>query len=649
MLRQAAIFYCLLFCILPAFSQNGDHKYFKKADKIFYKEHLRKALAEYHKISEIHELSEVAMYHMEICSLLTDYPSRPLEGLFKFKNGPAKKDKFYYYWLGRVYYSKYEFDKAISSWKSFQKIRVYKSQEIKDETKQFIEWAYAAKKFYQDVGQYRVRRLPTTVNSTASELSPLFIDESNEIIFVSDRNAKADKPHQSLDVFRSSRLEHSWGSARLDKNFGQFDPEHPEIEHVPGDQDLFFFKGQHRVHLFFSESVNDQWSKPVEYEEKTGIRRLEGHFFINKEHNMILYAIRKKHSPHDLDIYRIDKNNSGHWSKPALFAKEITSKEDEDYAYLTEDGQTLYFSSRGHNSIGEYDIFKSEINQSTGKWSRPERLKYPINTVDDDVQFRIDNDQTDAYFVSNRYGAVGKYDIYQFDKANVIQLTANIQDKKGNPVSEVQIKVYDEYDELIYQHLEPNEEGIVKVPIFGDSDYQFEIYQATELLLEDTITVPVESADIIKSFTVNPKRMITEEDTYEQELIDPKFEELDKIASKFRLTDRAVIRNIYFDFEKYNLKAQDKKTLSPLVTTLKENPSVNIEIGGHTDNVGAKELNLNISKLRANSVKEFLVKKGLSSDRIQAKGYGESEPLASNDDEKDGRELNRRIEIKVLN
>ena len=175
-------FVVLLMICLPAKSQDENHKPFKKADKTFYKERLSDALQEYHEIGQNHPLSEKAKYHMEICSLLTKYPYKPIDDLLKYAKTAGRKDKFLHYWLGRVYYAKSQFAKAHSSWAKFRKVRVYKSEEIIDETNEFMKLAKRAQKFYQDVGSFQVLGLPKSINSEYSELSPLYLKSSDQLV-----------------------------------------------------------------------------------------------------------------------------------------------------------------------------------------------------------------------------------------------------------------------------------------------------------------------------------------------------------------------------------------------------------------------------------------------------------------------------------
>ena len=628
------------------YGQGGDHKNFKKADKTFYQEQLSQALIEYNEIGKTKEFSERALYNMEICSLLTDHPNKPLDEFFKYKR-EAKEDKFYYYWLGRIYYAKSEFAKAEQAWKSFQQVRVYKSKEIIEETKHFIEIAQRAKRFYQDVGDYKVVSLPENINSPQKELGPVFYEPNSELLFLSDRGSQ---DGSTYEIYKATKKAQGWSKAKVDDNFGTFEPGHAEIRLAGGDNSIFYFKGSHKLDFYSSTVKKNKWEKPEVVVEKTGMKRFEGHFCINKNHDMIIFSMRRRDAPNDKDLFVIKKESEDNWSKAALLSENLVSLEDEDYPYLSDDGQTLYFSSMGFDAVGGYDIFKSTL--SNGEWTKPEQLKFPINTIDNDIGFKPLSSMDEGYLVSNRPGSLGETDIYYFSKLDVMRMIADIKDEGKLPVKDIIIRIKDKSGQIILDNFHADDDGNFETVLYANQNYMVTLTHLDQELLNEEITVPAPEngkLSFAKSFSIAPKRMKTDGEEFAQDLIDPKFEELDKIGSKFRLTNKAVIRNIYFDFDRYLLKPEDKQKLDPLVASLKENPGVDIEVAGHTDNIGGEEQNLRISQLRASSVKNYLVENGIDESRIEAKGYGESSPLASNDDEKDGRELNRRIEIVIKN
>ena len=641
----------VVFLVLFTSVQAEDevHKPFKKADKIFYRELLKEALVEYQETGKNHMLSEKAKYHMEICSLLTKYPTKSIDDLLRYRKTAGKKDKFFHYWLGRVYYAKNQFSKAHESWAKFRKVRVYKSEEIIEETNEFMQLAKKARKFYQDVGSFQVLGLPQPINSGYAELSPLYFESDDQLLFLSNR--ASDSKQKDLKAYNTWKVEEEWSEIKAQNVLGSFNPAHFELQFVPSLQSLFFFKGVHNVDLMTAKKNENNWSSPTEFKEKIGINRFEGHFCISRSGDLILYTDRRRSAPNDLDIFAIRKKADQSWTKPFLLSENITSLEDEDHPYLTDDGKTLYFSSRGFNAVGGYDIFKSVLGDN-GNWSKPIQLQYPLNTIDDDFQFRISKDEKEGYLVSNRYGSVGQYDIYHFDKQDVIKMMADIKDKTGNLVKKVSVKISDKEGNPVAKNIRIDEEGKFNVALLTYKKYVISFYQGENKILEEELSIKSNVVDqeiYERSFVISPKRIQSDKEEFKQDLKDPAFEDLDKIASKFRLTNKAVIRNIYFGFDEYLLKPEDKMKLDPLVTTLLENPKVRIEIAGHTDNIGNERMNLRISQLRANSVKKYLISKEVDENRIIARGYGERRPMATNDDEKEGRELNRRIEIVVQN
>ena len=151
---------------------------------------------------------------------------------------------------------------------------------------------------------------------------------------------------------------------------------------------------------------------------------------------------------------------------------------------------------------------------------------------------------------------------------------------------------------------------------------------------------------MIKDFRLFGSREVLPKDTVHHD--DPVYTDLETIGSKFRSSNKALLRNIYFDFDQYYLDWSDRPKLDPLIEQMKSNADLKIEVAGHTDAVGDGIKNLRISLIRAQSVARYLIEQGIETDRVMAKGYGYAIPMASNDQEREGRELNRRIEIVVI-
>ncbi|WP_109832802.1 OmpA family protein [Reichenbachiella versicolor] len=654
-MKQLILLTCALCASMILCAQDKNHKVFKKADHYFYKELFEEALKEYHKESEKYELTERALYHMEICSLLTDYTSKPVDQLLDHSKKGGKDDKFYQYWLGRVYFKRYEFTNAIDSWTKFRNIRAYKSPEIIEEIDFLTEWAKQAKAYHQDVGSFQITALPSEINSEASDYSPLYIDQQSELMFVTERHS--DDKKEKFHVYTSKKQGEKWSKAEVDTTFSEFHPRHPQIEQPPGDDDIFYFSGHYLIDLINTQVDNNDTLR-VEKAEKTSIRHFDGHFYINKEHDLVIFASRRRDKPNDMDIFKIERKEDGKWTKPILFSENILSFEDEDYPFLSDDGKNFYFSSKGFNAVGGFDIFRSILNEETGEWSKPIQLKFPMNTMDDDINFRQVT-PTNGYFVSNRNGGIGEMDIYSFTKDYTTRLLADVRAEDSDSlIANILVDIKKSSGENVSSNIESSDNGKFEAVLMAENSYVASLRYKDRDLGVQPFVAPEDldgSGKFEKTFLVDASVIaaIDEEERLAAEAEaralakDPEYEEVENIASKFRRTYKAQLENIYFEFNNYRLKDQDRANLKSLVTTLKENPSVNIEIQGHADAIGTEEQNMKISKWRANTVKKYLEYKGIEEHRVKATAYGESKPLVPNEKEEE-RAKNRRIEIIVL-
>jgi outer membrane protein OmpA-like peptidoglycan-associated protein len=375
------------------------------------------------------------------------------------------------------------------------------------------------------------------------------------------------------------------------------------------------------------------------------------HFFINSEEDKILFAHRKKSKNGDLDLLMTKKNpKTGRWEKPQLISENITSNRDEDYPFLTPDGQTLYFSSKGFNAIGGYDVFKSEYNPTNRYWSHPVSLKHPTNTISDDVQFKIDEESNSGYFVSNRYESNGDFDVFLFHEVAKVKLTGQVVDSLNRPSDFAEIHFYPNRTTGLDIKTMTDKDGNYNILVGNDDQLTVKIFYNNKLVIDQEIVIPAfddnQEMKMVQDFRVKQERKAIPADLPMDE--DPTYADLETIGSKFRATNKALLSNIYFDFGEYRLTTMHFPKLEPLFVALKENPKLRIEISGHTDNIGKQEINNRMSLLRATSITEYLTKKGISKSRMVPKGYGSSRPIASNDQEREGRELNRRIEVLVL-
>jgi outer membrane protein OmpA-like peptidoglycan-associated protein len=326
------------------------------------------------------------------------------------------------------------------------------------------------------------------------------------------------------------------------------------------------------------------------------------------------------------------------------------------------DGKTLYFSSRAHKGMGGYDIFKSIYDSATSKWSEPENMGYPINTADDDIYFVLSGDGRHGYYASVTEDGIGEKDIYMItmperkdykklvkkmevllkkeiavkDTTPVVAviektpelikypviLKGTVYDKTtGNPIS---AKVQIMEGNKILKEISTGEDGKYSYQTSGSNERNLSLTAQKNAygFTSKTVTVPADG-------------------TQQAELVN------DMELKKLEVGTKFILRNIYYDFDKATLRPESLTELNKLLKLLQDNPDLKVEIGGHTDSKGSNEYNISLSQRRSQSVVNWLVGKGIDKSRLSARGYGEDKPLATNDDEEEGRELNRRTEFEV--
>ena len=286
----------------------------------------------------------------------------------------------------------------------------------------------------------------------------------------------------------------------------------------------------------------------------------------------------------------------------------------------------MYFTSTGHLGYGGDDLFVS-TKKGIDKWSEPVNLGYPINTIENEGSMIVAADGKTAYYASDRSDSRGGLDLYTFELRSDIRPAKtlwvsgkvfDIQTKKGLPSA---VELTDLATKELLSKVQTDETGNYLVTLPIGKDYAFNVNRKGYLLFSENFSLASKTPD----------------STYH---IDIPLQPITADAS-------VVLKNIFFDVKQSDLKPESAVELDQVVRLLKENPSVKIQILGHTDNVGKPSDNLLLSNERAKSVVTYLLSKGIDKSRVSNKGYGETKPVASNDTE-DGRAQNRRTEMRIL-
>ncbi|MCX7696799.1 MAG: OmpA family protein [Bacteroidales bacterium] len=328
------------------------------------------------------------------------------------------------------------------------------------------------------------------------------------------------------------------------------------------------------------------------------------------------------------DIYISHRKEDGKWSKPVNAGSNINTSANEKSPFIHSDSQTLYFSSQGWPGLGGYDIFYSRLKPD-GSWETPRNIGYPINTREDDAGFFVSFDGKYGFFVSNNQKeGVGGWDLYYFPLPESVK-PQKISMLKGEVQKQNSEKDFSN-TKVEIRNLENKE--IKQIPV----DIETGQYVAILPINSKFVVTVKEPEYVYESFYVS---------TVENEA--PQKIDLQAELKPIEVGMHYTINNIYFKYNSFELTDDSKKVLDEFVAFLNENPTIKIEIQGHTDNIGTEEFNKTLSENRAKAVYEYLIENGISSNRLSYKGYGFSKPIADNNTE-EGRARNRRTEFVIL-
>ena len=589
------------------------------------------------------------------------------------------------FWIGQSLQYGLEFDKALKYYTQYrQKLISKPNYQGKDkvelkEVERKIKECENGIEFVANPKNFSIVNIGREINSEFDDYGPVLNESESELVFTTRRRddnlnenvAEDNKPWE--DIFTTTKSGGKWARA---KNIGaiintKFNDSNLALS--ADGKTLYIYKDDGNGDIYVSERLADgTWGVPDALPGIINSSYREASVSVTENGDILYFASERPGGLGGSDIYVCTKDSKGEWSKVKNLGSSINTELDEDGPFIDYDGKSLYFSSRGRKGMGGYDIYKSTlINLDRNEWSEPENLGFPINTPDDDVYFVNSKDGKRAYYASIRDDGMGYTDIYMITTPDEVKKE---EPKKEEPVVEP-IKEEPKKEELKKEEPkkeEPKKEEPKKVQLqpfkylvkVVDAESKFPLDARVKLQgLKDNVAVgfsPVGNGTYefsIKEKSAKDYRLSVEKEGYifqnqsiriEGASEQVKTKTLIVELRKLKVGVSSVLRNIYFDFAKATFLQESYNELNKLETMLKQNTGMQVEISGHTDSVGPAEYNKQLSQRRANAVKNFLTSKGIDTRRIKAVGYGEDKPIASNDDNADGREINRRVEFKVL-
>ena len=508
-----------------------------------------------------------------------------------------------------------------------------------------------------------IKVLEWPINSPYQDYGPALPADESQLIFTSARDtSKFDKKNRLIfeDVVRSKKQAGGgWSvpeviSPRINDTY------HDAVTYLsPDGKNIFLYYEKGNGDIFNSKFDGKEWSDPVSMGPEINTPAWETSGCLSPDGKSFYFTSDRQGGFGGLDIYVSKKLVSGTWGKAVNLGPLINTAGNEDAPFMHQDG-TLYFGSDGLPGLGDFDIFKSE--RIDDKWTTPQNLGYPINTPKFENYFFLSQDKKRAYFSSVRPEGVGNSDICfvtfldpppkKVEPVVVKEEPKVIEKPKGDEFADALVSLQKDLgfaSQLVGKVIDADKATPLKAQITlvdNKTNTVMERVYSNDSTGEFKITIPHGG-----NFGIN-----TSVDGYLFNSLNfevPMYSDFQEIETailmqKATAGSKVVMKNIFFDIGKLELKNESLAELEQILNLMEDNPGMKLQINGHTDNSGNPQSNKTLSARRAETVMIYLIKRGVDPVRLKAVGFGEERPIVSNDDEQGGRAINRRTEIEVL-
>jgi outer membrane protein OmpA-like peptidoglycan-associated protein len=469
------------------------------------------------------------------------------------------------------------------------------------------------------------QNLGDSINTADNEYFPSLTVDSKTLTLT--RKIKGNE-----DIYQSNLINGKWSKAfRLE---GQINSTtfNEGGENISQDGKWMIFTGCNfpeglgSCDLYISYLTKNGWSEPQNLGPNVNSEYWESTPSLSPDKRDLYFSSNVPGGFGGKDIWVCHRNENGKWGEPLNLGAEINTAGDESTPFIHADNQTLYFNSTGLPGYSEKpDLFVTR-KLPGGKWSKPENLGYPINTIDDEGSMIVASDGKTAYYSSDRSDTKGGLDIYTFElrkdlrPLKTLWVKGKVFDKETKAGLPSTVELTDVNTRQLMSKLQTDEDGNYLVTLPVGKDYAFNVHRKGYLFYSENYNISSTSDSIYTA---------------------------DIPLQPIKANASVILKNVFFDTKKTDLKPESITELDNVVRLMNENPDMKILISGYTDNVGKPSDNLTLSKGRAVSVVNYLLSKGVNTNRLTFKGFGADKPIADNNTEQ-GRALNRRTELSVV-
>lgn len=466
--------------------------------------------------------------------------------------------------------------------------------------------------------------LPNQVNRFALQYLPVLTIDKRTLIFTGREDIRSDE-----NVYQSIFSGTSWSIAESisDQINTPYNEGACAISADGRTLVLTSCEGRRSVgncDLYITRKTGDKWGALKNLGKVVNSRSWDSQPSLSADGTTLYFSSNRPGGVGGKDLWKTDFRE-GKWSAPENLGEPINTRKNETTPFIHADGSTLFFSSDGHVGMGGYDLYKSEFSEG---WCSPENLEYPINTFHDEVSMFVTSDGLEAYFAKeqteNNQLVSSRLVTYKLDHEELVPeinyLTGRVLDKKTNEVLQASIEIVDlDSREILYKTESDQVSGRYFLTLRNDGSFGAFVERAGYLHDELTFSTTSSLSTDTLDFYLQP---------------------IEEGAS-------IILKNIYFEIDSDQLNERSDEELAKVIGLMEDNPTMKIEISGHTDNTGSSGYNLDLSKRRAKRVYDFLLAAKVDLWRLSYRGYGDTRPLNKNISEEE-RSINRRIEFKVV-
>jgi OmpA-OmpF porin, OOP family len=543
-----------------------------------------------------------------------------------------KKQKVFWYDLGESYFSTGNYENAEKYMQSYVKEELVNRPKL-DRAKLILRNIQFAKENSKKASAYKQKKLSDTVNSYVLQYFPVLTADQQELIFTR-RLGPGGSDDEDLVV--SKRMENgSWTSpASISPNINSELNEGTCAISADGRKLIFTScvgrEGFGSCDLFESNKVGEVWSQPKNLGINVNSAEWESQPSLSADGRTLYFVSDRRGGLGRRDIWTSTLNEKGQWTKAKNVGKPINTVYDEISPFIHVNNRALYFASNGLTGFGGYDIFFCERDTSL-TWSNPVNLGSPINTHEDQFSLFITAD--------------GKKGYYSHEEARPAGYSVSFLYEIEIPEDQ-QVKFKSNYVKGVVRDKKTKKPLLAKIELINLKENEVESLVESDSLSGKYLMILTQGSEY--ALYVNKKGYLFRSLNFNYSAITD-FQPITLDIELEQATEGtiAILQNIFFDVDKYELKEKSKTELARIIDFLERNEKIKIEISGHTDNVGSDLYNKQLSKLRAEAVFKYLISHGIKSERLTYKGYGSDHPVASNDSEQ-GRQQNRRIEFRIL-